>query len=401
MTSADGMPQDLSSTDLIWCVVPVYNNRATVKDVVAGCCSVLKNVVVVDDGSTDTDLPDLLAALDVVVLRHEKNLGKGRAILTAAEYISSKGGTWMITIDGDGQHHPADIKQFLPLLSDDDPAIIIGSRNFDTDNVPGKSRFGRRFANFWLRVETGLHIDDCQSGFRAYPLKYLSRMKFSGSHYDFEAEVLARAAWAGLGLRTVPIGVYYPKPEERVSSFRPFLDNLRLTHTHAKLVGRRLLPFPHKRLVSAGKGSELTLLRHPGKFIRLLLRENVTPGGLGFAAAGGVFFGALPLLFSHTLVILYVSSRLRMNKLVAVNAQHICMPPFVPALCIEVGYFLRWGHWLSDISFATVFRQFSDRLLEWFLGSLIVAPLAALLVGGAVYFIASAFRALRRADEAG
>ena len=343
----------------------------------------------------------LFSSEDVVVLRHEKNLGKGRAILTAAEYILSRGGTWMITIDGDGQHDPEDIKKFLPLLNEDDPAIIIGSRNFDTDNVPGKSRFGRKFANFWLRIETGLYIDDCQSGFRAYPLKYLNQMKFRGSHYDFEAEVLARAAWAGLGLRTVPIGVYYPAPDERVSSFRPFLDNLRLTHTHAMLVGRRLLPFPHKRLVPARKGTELTLLRHPAKFIKMLLRENVTPGGLAFAAAGGVFFGALPLLFSHTLVILYVSSRLRMNKVVAVNAQHICMPPFVPALCIEVGYFLRRGHWLSDISFATVFRQFSDRLLEWFLGSLIVAPLAALLVGGAVYFIASAFRGLRRIDEAG
>jgi glycosyltransferase involved in cell wall biosynthesis len=395
------MLQNPGSTDRIWCVVPVYNNGATVKDVVSGCCSVLKNVVVVDDGSTDVDLAALFSSGDVIVLRHERNLGKGRAILTAAEYITSRGGTWMITIDGDGQHHPEDIKKFLPLLNEDDPAIIIGSRNFDTDNVPGKSRFGRRFANFWLRIETGLYIDDCQSGFRAYPLKYLNRMKFRGSHYDFEAEVLARAAWAGLGLRTVPIEVYYPAPEERVSSFRPFLDNLRLTHTHAMLVGRRLLPFPHKRLVPVRKGTGLTLMRHPAKFIKMLLRENVTPGGLGFAAAGGVFFGALPLLFSHTLVILYVSSRLRLNKVVAVNAQHICMPPFVPALCIEVGYFLRRGHWLSDISFATVFRQFSDRILEWFLGSLIVAPLAALLVGGTVYFIASAFRGLRRIDEAG
>ena len=120
---------------------------------------------------------------------------------------------------------------------------------------PVKSRFGRRFANFWLRIETGLYIDDCQSGFRAYPLKYLSQMKFRGAHYDFEAEVLARAAWAGLGLRTVPIEVYYPAPEERVSSFRPFLDNLRLTHTHAMLVRRRLLPFPHRRLVPGRKGA--------------------------------------------------------------------------------------------------------------------------------------------------
>jgi glycosyltransferase involved in cell wall biosynthesis len=393
------MPLVNNETDCIWCVVPVYNNWTTIKDVVAGCCSVLKNVVVVDDGSTDVDLRTLLSGADVVVLRHENNLGKGRAILTAAEYITSRGGTWMITIDGDGQHYPEDIKKFLPLLSDDDPAIIIGSRNFDADNVPGKSRFGRRFANFWLRVETGIYVDDCQSGFRAYPLQYLNQIKLSGAHYDFEAEVLARAAWAGLALRTVPIDVYYPAPQERVSSFRPFLDNLRLSHVHAMLVGRRLLPFPHKRLVSVRKDPELTLLRHPGEFIKMLLKENVTPGGLASAAAGGVFFGALPLLFAHTLVILYVSSRLRLNKIVAINAQHICMPPLVPALCIEIGYFLRRGHWLSDISFATVFSQFSDRLLEWFLGSLIVAPLASVLVGGAVYFIASAFRRSSGFDE--
>jgi glycosyltransferase involved in cell wall biosynthesis len=382
-------------------VVPVYNNKATVKDVVKGCCSVLRNVVVVDDGSTDADLRALLSDVEVVVLRHEKNLGKGRAILTAAEYITARGGTWMITIDGDGQHHTEDIKKFLPLLIDEDPAIIIGSRNFDTDNVTGKSRFGRQFANFWLRIETGIYVDDCQSGFRAYPLQYLNQLKFSGAHYDFEAEVLAKAAWAGLALRTVSISVYYPAPDERVSSFRPFLDNLRISHVHAMLVGRRLLPFPHKRLVSVRKDNNPTLLRHPGKFIKMLLKENVTPGGLASAAAGGVFFGALPLLFAHTLVILYVSSRLRLNKVVAVNAQHICMPPFVPALCIEVGYFLRRGHWLSDISFATVFRQFSDRLLEWFLGSLIVAPIASVLVGGAVYFVASVFRRVRRFDGAG
>jgi len=363
-----------------------------VKDVVVGCSSILKNVVVVDDGSTDADVPSLLSDLNVVVLKHDKNQGKGRAILTAAEYIDFHGGTYMITIDGDGQHKPDDINKFLPLIKEDNTCIIIGSRNFDTENVPGKSRFGRRFANFWLRIETGVYIDDCQSGFRAYPVKYLMQMKFRGSHYDFEAEVLAKAVWAGLCLRTVPIDVYYPKPEERVSSFRPLLDNMRLSHTHGMLVGRRLFPFPHKRLVSARKGEELTLLRHPGKFIKRLLKENATPGGLASAAAVGVFLGVLPIFFLHSIVILYVASLLKLNKVVAFNAQHIGMPPFVPALCIEVGFFLRRGHWLSDISFATVFNQFSDRLLEWFLGSLIIAPLASILVWGAVYFVASVFR---------
>lgn len=395
------MPQNNSiAPDQIWCAVPVFNNKGTVRDVVGQCRSIVKNVVVVDDGSTDTDVASLLLDLDVVVLKHERNLGKGHAILTASRYVEAQGGFYMITIDADGQHYPNDIKNFIPLIHEGDSNIIIGCRNFNTDNVPEKSRFGRKFANFWLRVETGLEIDDCQSGFRAYPVRYLNQLKFKGSHYDFEAEVLAKAAWAGLQLMTVAIAVHYPKPEERVSSFRPFLDNLRLSHTHGMLIGRRLLPIPHKRLVSR-KSPDLTLLRHPAKFIKMLLRENSTPGGLAFASAVGIFFGVLPLLFAHSIVILYVASRLRLNKVVAVNAQHICMPPFVPALCIEVGYFLRWGHWLSDISFATVFKQFSDRLIEWFLGSLIVAPLASFLVGGTVYLIASAFRGQRKFDEAG
>lgn len=234
----------------VWCAVPVYNNRATVRQVVGGCREILPQVLVVDDGSSDADLRELLADLDVVVLRHEQNRGKGQALLTASRYIEAQGGTYMISIDADGQHLPSDINAFLPLLQDDTPGIIIGCRDFNTDNVPASSRFGRSFANFWLKVETGVSVGDCQSGFRAYPVRYINQFSFRGSYYDFEAEVLAKAAWAGLELRTVDISVIYPKREERISHFKPFLDNLRLTGIHAMLVGRRMLPVPHKKLVN-------------------------------------------------------------------------------------------------------------------------------------------------------
>ena len=371
----------------VWCAVPVYNNRDTVAGVAAGCRSIIKNVVVVDDGSTDADVASLLSGTDVVVLRHETNIGKGRAILTASRYIEEQGGRFMITIDADGQHNPADIEKFIPLLNDNDPAIIIGSRNFDTENVPGKSRFGREFANFWLRIETGIYIDDCQSGFRAYPVRYLNRMKLRGAHYDFEADVLAKAAWAGLTLKTVEIGVVYPEPGKRVSSFRPFIDNLRISRTHAMLIGQRLLPIKHNRFVEKKK-PDLRILRHPLRLLKMLLRENVTPAGLAAAAAVGIFFAILPLLFVHTIIILYVATRLNLNKIVAVNVQHICAPPFVPALCIEVGYFMRHGEWLTNVSFETVFSQFPERLVEWLLGSLIIAPIGAVLIAAVTFFSA-------------
>jgi uncharacterized protein (DUF2062 family) len=223
-------------------------------------------------------------------------------------------------------------------------------------------------------------------------------MDFKGAHYDFEAEVLAKAVWGGLSLETVGIGVVYPKPEERVSSFKPFLDNLRLTGIHSMLVGRRLLPIGHTKLVEQPPKVDLSLLRHPGKMVRMLLKENATPEGLALSAAVGMFLAVLPILFAHSLVILYASMRLGLNKIVALNIQHLAAPPFVPALCIEVGYYMRHGRWLTDLSFATVFQQFSSRLFEWFLGSLIIAPLAAVLTGGVMYVTAATIKKIRFAN---
>jgi len=389
------MPQSSQLYRDAWCAVPVFNNGATVKRVVTACCSILQNVVVIDDGSTDVDLTGLLADLNIVLIKHEKNLGKGAAILTASRAIEERGGRYMITIDADGQHEPRDMERFFPLMQESGERIIIGCRDFNTDNVPASSRFGRKFANFWLKAETGCTIDDCQSGLRAYPVHYLNQLRFKSSRYDFEAEVLAKAAWAGLELVTVPISVHYPRPEERVSSFKPVLDNLRLTRIHSMLMGRRLLPLPHKKLVKTESAFDLSLLRHPGKALRMLLQENATPEGLAWSAAVGMFLAVLPILFAHSLVILYVAVRLNLNKVVALNVQHLAMPPFVPALCIEVGYYMRHGRWLTDLSFATIFTQFSARFYEWFLGSLVIAPLLAVLIGAITYISAAMIKKFR------
>lgn len=375
----------------VWCVVPVFNNRETVRRVVEECLAVLPNVVVVDDGSSDADLSRLLDGLDVILLRHRENLGKGAAILTASRYVEERGGVYMVTVDADGQHLPRDMGRMFPLMGDE-PAIIIGCRDFNTDNVPGSSRFGRAFANFWLLVETGQVVADCQSGFRAYPVRCLNRLTFKGSRYDFEAEVLAKASWAGLELKTVDIGVIYPKRSERVSSFRPVLDNMRLTRIHSMLVGRRMLPVRHKRLVERKNRPGLSFFRHPGKVLKGLLQESATPQGLALSAATGMFIAVLPILFMHSIVIFYVSLRLNLNKIVTLNIQHLAMPPFLPALCIEVGYYLRHGRWLTDLSFTTVFREFSSRLFEWFIGSLFIAPLAAAVTGSVMYLTAAAIK---------
>ena len=381
------------STDHIWCVVPVFNNSETVKSVALECRRILPNVVVVDDGSADTDVAELFRGTDIPVLRHARNRGKGKAILTGLRYVEERGGRYMITIDADGQHLPADLEKFIPLLQNDEPLIVVGCRKFSGEHVPDKSRFGRKFSNFWLKVEAGVSINDCQSGFRSYPVKYLSRLKLKGSYYDFETEVLTKAAWAGLRFEMVDVDVYYPRPQQRVSSFRPFLDNLRISHMHVCLVGRRLLPIPHKKLVPATeKAFDAKVLRHPIKFMKTLLNENATPGVLALSAAVGTFLGVLPLISVHTLVIIYVSTKLHLNKVMAIVIQNLCMPPLVPAICVELGYYMRHGRWLTEISFRTIFGQLPQRLLDWVLGSLIVAPVLAMITGVVVYIVSRILR---------
>jgi glycosyltransferase involved in cell wall biosynthesis len=355
-------------------------------------------VLVVDDGSTDTDVEALFSGSDIRVLRHEENRGKGAAIRSALRYVKERGGRFMVTVDADGQHYPRDLEKFIPLLQDDDTAIVIGCREFEGENIPRASSFGRKFSNFWLRVEAGVSMDDCQSGFRAYPVELLSQMKLNGSHFDLEAEVLAKAIWAGLSLRTVPIDVWYPEPRLRISRFRPFVDNLRLTWMHARLVGRRLLPLPHRKLLpSVEKHVDPALLLHPIRMLKSLLKENATPGLLAMSAAVGTFLAALPLISIHTLVIIYVATRLRLNKVMAVSIQNLCMPPFVPMVCIELGYRMRYGSWLTNFSTKTILGELHQRLFEWLLGSLVVAPVAAVLVGGAVFLGARAMQGgLRR-----
>ncbi len=378
--------------DSVWIAVPVYNNPTTLRAVVHRCLAVAPDVVVVDDGSTTGDAATLLAGLPVTVLRHDRNTGKGAALLTALHHVSARQARWMVTIDADGQHNPDDLGQFLPVMRAHPDSIIIGARDFSVPNVPASSRFGRKFSNFWIQLETGIRVDDSQSGFRAYPVTLINRLPLRGKYYDFEIEVLVRAAWAGLKLRSVPIGVWYAPPAERVSSFDAHRDNRRLALMHARLIGRRLTPWPTRRLVKRDYFTLWEILRNPRRCFLGLWRENSTPAGLSVSAGVGILLGALPLIAMHSVSIVYVTTRLNLNKLMALSSQTLCVPPFVPLLCIEVGHFMRHGRWLPLHTPQDLLIDPQWHLLHWLLGSLVVAPMLGLLGMLVTYGVARRLR---------
>ncbi|MBP1750703.1 MAG: glycosyl transferase family 2, partial [Deltaproteobacteria bacterium] len=135
-------------------VIPVYNHGGTLRDVVVRVLDVCADVLVVDDGSTDVNTREVIGGLPARLIRYEENRGKGEAILRAASEAKRLGMTHIITIDADGQHDPADLDRFMPVIREDPLAIVVGKRFFDR-TVPFSSRFGRGFSNFWLKVQTG------------------------------------------------------------------------------------------------------------------------------------------------------------------------------------------------------------------------------------------------------
>ena len=377
----------------IACVIPLYDHPDTVLDVASRARKFLADVRVVDDGSTrlPPDFAPRLAGLGVTLYRHDRNLGKGAALLTAARALAAEGVTHMITLDADGQHSPAELPRFVAAAEAHPQAVIVGCRDFDhAENVPGSSRFGRRFSNFWCRLETGVRCSDTQSGFRVYPVAGLNALHFHCRRYNFEIEVLVKLLWSGYGLYELEIPVSYTPPGGRISHFRRWGDNWRLSVLHTCLVTRQLLPIPHRKLVKppVPEYSWRELL-HPFAFLRRLLKENADPAGLAASAAVGTFLAVLPLIGVHMAVILYVCIRLKLNKVMALAIQNLYMPPLSPFLCIETGYFLRHGRFWTEFTLQNCLGELHLRIFEWLLGSLLLAPLFAVIAWVCVYFTAS------------
>ena len=234
-------------------------------------------------------------------------------------------------------------------------AVYVGKRDFSSPNIPGSSKFGRTFSNFWFRVQTGKKIGDAQSGFRAYPVKVLNELKLSDKHFSFEVEVLVKAAWANVPIENIDISVFYPEKGKRVSHFSFLKDNLRLTHLNTRLTIRSFIPIPHRQILDS-QNSELKFsIFKPLKSIRLLLSNNISPSRIALSGAVGMFLGILPIIGFHTLLILFISGFFRLNKIVSLGMSQFCAPPFIPAICIETGYFIcHDGKFLTELSLKTL-----------------------------------------------
>lgn len=364
-------------------IIPTYNNCTTLAAVIEQVQQFTSNIIVVNDGSTDGTAAVLAGFPAVTLVNYPENVGKGWALRQGFAAANQAGYDYAITIDSDGQHFATDLPAFLDKLETEGPALLIGARNMAQDGIPGKSSFGHTFSNFWFWVETGQRLPDTQSGYRLYPLVPLRGMRFFTPKYEFEIEVMVRAVWAGVRVGSVPIAVYYAPGKERITHFRPFQDFSRISVLNTVLVIITLLYIKPKQFISSLFRKETY-----AQLLGQVFNAEESAQTKALSVAFGVFMGIAPIWGFQLLVAIPLAIFLRLNRYLVVLSANISLPPMIPLL-IYLSY--RMGglvvpkplHLASaeGLTLASIHQNF----VQYFVGSWLLASIAALVAGAATY----------------
>jgi glycosyltransferase involved in cell wall biosynthesis len=222
-------------------LVPIYNHKDTISQTVAGLLAHGLPVVIVDDGSNAAtrDVLDALAINQPAVrlLRLPHNQGKGRALSAGLLVAREMGFSHALQIDADGQHDVNDVPRFLAESAAHPHAMVCGRPIYD-QSVPRGRLYGRYITHFFVWLETlSMEIQDSMCGFRLYPLAptcaELQRKPFP-ARMDFDTEAAVRLVWRGVPVRNLPTRVIYP--ENGLSHFRMWRDNVRISAMHTRLL---------------------------------------------------------------------------------------------------------------------------------------------------------------------
>jgi len=372
-------------------IIPTYNNCLTLKQVIDEVHAFTGNIIIINDGSTDTTGEILTKIEDIEIINFPKNRGKGHAIRAGFLKAIEKGYQYAITIDSDGQHKPEEVTKFIDEIEKEPDALIVGVREFTQKNLPRKNSFANKFSNFWFRLYTGNKLLDTQSGFRLYPLDFIKRMKLFTGKYEFELEILVRLAWKNVKIISIPINVFYPPAENRISHFRPFRDFFRISMLNTafffitffyvkpvyflkKLNKKSLIDFYKKNIIATGDSDRKIVL----------------------SVMFGIFMGIIPIWGYQLIAAIALSHLFRLNKVIVIVAANISITPMLPIILylsyVTGAYILNINSGsMSDITNIT-FAFIKNNLFQYIIGSIVFAFLSSIFFGLVVFIMLKLFR---------
>jgi len=368
-------------------LIPTYNNARTLKRVIDSVLDHSPYVIIVNDGSTDDTSEILKQYQNLTQIHHPQNAGKGMALRNGFKKALELGYDYAITIDSDGQHFATDIPGFIEEIQANGEQLLIGSRNMKQEGVPGKSSFGNNFSNFWFWFETGIRLEDTQSGYRLYPLRKIPKHFFTNK-FEFEIEVIVRSAWNGVRVKNIPIEILYD-PNERVSHFRPFKDFTRISILNTVLVVIALFYIKPRDLFRKlkKKGFKKFLLEN-------ILESDDSNAKKALSIALGVFIGISPFWGFQTVIVLFLAVLFKLNKAISFAFSNISFPPLIPFVIygsLKLGALFISGNMPLVLDRSITFDDVKNNIAQYLIGSFILASLSAVIFGLTGYLLLSLF----------
>ncbi|MCS7283801.1 MAG: glycosyltransferase family 2 protein [Anaerolineae bacterium] len=216
-------------------VIPAYNEARFIGSVVLQARKYVDTVIVVDDGSVDATA-EIASAAGALVVRHEQNRGKGKALCTGLQIARSLSPHAVVLLDGDGQHLPSEIPRVLAPILSGEADMVVGSRYLNRNSqVPRVRVWGHRFFNFLVNRTAGLHLTDSQNGFRAFSSRVLDALNFFSNGFSVESEMQWLARQYGWRVQEVPVTVLYADKPKR----SPWVQGLMVLDGFLRFIGQR------------------------------------------------------------------------------------------------------------------------------------------------------------------
>ena len=282
--------------------MPAYNESTQIGHIVTGSLGYAAKVVVYDDGSTDNTGESATRA-GATVIRSKTNRGYGVAIRALFQLAKEEDADVMITLDADGQHDPAQIRNLIDPMLEEGVDIVIGSRFLtrgDRERVPRYRSIGIKTITRLTQVASYKNITDAQSGFRAYSKRAISEINLYEPGMGVSTEILMRAKERGLLIKEVPVTVKYDMKD--TSTHNPLSHGMGVLYTVMQFISLRhplafySLPGIALLIVAAYYMNSAMELYSTTKYIS----TNMILVSVGSAVVGIVLFATGVILFTLT-----------------------------------------------------------------------------------------------------
>ena len=201
--------------------IPAFNEEGAIGKLVKKTLSYVDSVVVCDDGSSDNTTKEAEDSGAHVIV-HNENRGKGSALKSLFEHARHSSADIIVTIDGDGQFLPEEIKKLTKPIIENISDVVVGYRFDDDTEMPSYRKIGNKILDHATNIVSSIPIRDTQSGFRAYSKKAIELIEFSNDGFTADSEILINASKHDLRISEEKITVVYDTGR-RTSTKNPIL----------------------------------------------------------------------------------------------------------------------------------------------------------------------------------